>query len=77
MTIVYHPSGEIPRWGNDCFAGRRGTRRDAAGPDRADGALVPRAVKFPLNEPAAGKRKSNFKALFEAIEREQARRGNL
>lgn len=59
-------------------------------------------VKFPINEPAEGKKKSqpvedrptvfyeiierhgsrgfgqgNFKSLFEAIEREQALRGNL
>jgi len=41
-----------------------------------------RSIKFPIDEPAHGKRKSqveeyNFKALFEAIEREQAKRGNL
>ncbi|WP_433416430.1 hypothetical protein ACQP1V_40160 [Microtetraspora malaysiensis] len=38
-----------------------------------------RKVKFPLNEPAPslGFGKGNFKALFEAIEREQALRGIL
>ena len=65
MTIVYHPSGEIPRWGHGFFARGGGTGRDAAGADRVDGALVPRTVKFPLNEPAVGKRKSQIDEYLE------------